>query len=90
MEMLIDWFFTPTSPTAPFTLAAGFASIGGLIYSIRAFSEAKTAAAAATEAKNSILSKNALEELEHTCNKLDQVRDFVGHDKLPEALLRTS
>ena len=71
-----------------FDAAAGIASILGLIASIGAFFQAKRATTAAREARDGIVLRTLADEFELACVRIDQLTDFLLHDRLPEAAIR--
>ena len=92
-QTILEWFRI-VSHAPPFILATGLASLGGLVYSIRAFytakvaaQEASTAAQAARQARDQIKFRTASEELAQTSTKIEQLHGFLGRDQLPEARL---
>ncbi len=71
-----------------FNLAAGIASLLGLVFSALAFRQAKNASAAAQEARNAVRIRSLASELETLCVRAEQLVDFLLHERLPEASLR--
>jgi len=70
-----------------FNLIAGAASIVGLLFSILAFWQAKSAATAAKNAEQAVLRRTLGEELGLTCERTEQLVDLVEHSRFPEAAL---
>lgn len=71
-----------------FDVIAGIASILGLVASIGAWLQAKSASTAAEEARDAIVLRTLADEFELACVKIDQLLDFILHDRLPEAAIR--
>ena len=74
--------------SAIFTFLSSVMSALGFLFSILAFKQAKKASEAARQARDQILLKTAAEELELTCIHVEQLHDFLDHDRLSEAALR--
>jgi hypothetical protein len=71
-----------------FDIIAGIASILGLVASMGAWLQARSASTAAKEARDGILLRTLADEFELACIKIDQLLDLVLHDRLPEAGIR--
>jgi len=71
-----------------FNIIAGTASLLGLWFSIWAWVRAKSAAKAAEEARKAVTIRTVADELQSACERLDQLLDFIQHDRIPEAALR--
>ncbi len=71
-----------------FDIIAGVASILGLLTSAAAFFQARSAATAANQAKNAILKRTLIEELEIACHSTNQLLDLIRHDHIIEAGIR--
>lgn len=71
-----------------FDIVAGLASVVGLVFSVLAFVEARSASKAARQARDAILSRTVTEEVELACIKGDQLLDLLEHDRFLEASLR--
>ena len=71
-----------------FNIIAGVASLFGLWFSIWAWVRAKSASKAAKEARDAVTLRTVADELQFACERLDQLLDFVQHDRIPEATLR--
>lgn len=82
-----------------FNIIAGIASIAGLVFSLKAWIEARRAgqkaedagdraSQAAREARDAVTIRTVSEELQVACERLDQLLDFIQHDRIPEAALR--
>jgi hypothetical protein len=69
---------------------ANVASILGLVTSLVAFWQAKRAATAAAEARDAIGIRTLVDEIESTCVRLEQLLDFLRHNRLPESALRVT
>ncbi len=68
-----------------FELVSGLASILGLVFSLLAFVQARRASRAAREARDGILVRTLVDEIELACAKLDQLLDLLLHDRIAEA-----
>jgi hypothetical protein len=78
-----------------FNIAAGLASIAGLVFSIKAWIEARRAAQkadrasqAAQEARDAVTVRALVDEFQLAGANADQLLDFLTHDRLAEASLR--
>lgn len=78
-----------------FNIAAGLASIAGLVFSVKAWKEARRAAQkadrasqAAREARDAVTIRSLVDEFQIACTNADQLLDFLTQDRLPEAQLR--
>jgi len=71
-----------------FEVTAGCASILGLLASLLAFYQAKSAAKAAGEARNATLSKTIADELQDASGRAEELVDFIQHERFAEADLR--
>lgn len=71
-----------------FNAIAGLASVAGLIFSWLAFVHAKSAATAATEARNAIVLREIAEVIESASQRADQLFDLIRHARYPEASMR--
>ena len=71
-----------------FEIIAGVASIIGLGFSMAAFWQAKSASAAAREARDSILIRTLADEFALVCERIEQLSDLIEHDRFPEATMR--
>jgi hypothetical protein len=71
-----------------FDLIAGVASILGLGFSVGAMVQATRASTAAREARDGILLRTVADELDLACAKMDQLLDFLIHDRFSEAAMR--
>ena len=68
-----------------FDVIAGFASILGLWFSLWAWVRAKAASKAAQAVREAILLRTLAEELQATCDKLDDLMDLIEHDRFDQA-----
>jgi hypothetical protein len=73
-----------------FNVLAGIASIVGLLLSGLAALLAGRASTAAKDARRAVLVRSLADELEQACTLAEQLFDFVQHDRLREAALRTN
>lgn len=73
-----------------FNVAAGIASLGGLLFSVLAFAQAKRASRAAIEARNAVTVRTLADEVELACVRAEQVVDFSIHHRFEEAALRVA
>jgi hypothetical protein len=72
-----------------FNIIAGLASLFGLWFSIWAWVRAKSASKAAEEARRAVSVRTLADEFQIACVNVEQLLDFLTHDRLPEARLRT-
>lgn len=72
-----------------FEITAGLASVFGLFFSILAWVYAGRASTAAREARDRVTMRTLADEFQLACANVDQLLDFLTHDRLPEARLRT-
>ena len=73
-----------------FNIAAGLASIGGVLFSFLAWRRAKQAAGAAEEARKAVTIRTLADEFQLACERVDQLLDFIAHERFSEASLRAS
>jgi hypothetical protein len=73
-----------------FNIVAGIASIVSLVCSVAAAILAGCASSAAQGARKAALVRSLADELELACAWAEQLVDFVRHDRLGEAALRTN
>lgn len=78
------------APMNEFSIVAGVASILGLLFSLGALIQAGRASAAAKEARDHIVIRTLADEFEHACIRLEQLLDFIEHDRLAEAAIRAN
>ena len=71
-----------------FEFIAGLASILGLFMSLGALLQAHGAKVAASQARDRILARTLGDEFELACVKMDQLLDFLRHDRVAEAEIR--
>ena len=78
-----------------FNIIAGIASIVGLVFSLAALLAARRAAKgadrasnAAKEARDAVTVRSLADEFQIACANVDQLLDFLTHDRLQEARLR--
>lgn len=81
-------FLEAVAQTPRFTLLAGAASMFGFVFSLLAWKRAGRASKAATQARDAITIRTVADELQVACERLDQLLDFIQHDRIPEASLR--
>lgn len=66
----------------------GIASIFGLLFSLLAWIRAGRASTAAREARDAITVRTLADEFQLACERMEQLLDFIEHDRLAEAALR--
>jgi hypothetical protein len=71
-----------------FNIAAGLASILGLFASLLAFLQARKASAAAVAARDAVMIRTLVDELEVICVRAEQLVDFLVHGRFDESALR--
>jgi hypothetical protein len=78
-----------------FNIVAGMASIAGLVFSVKAWIEARRAgqkadraSQAAKEARDAVTVRTLADEFQVACASADQLLDFLTQDRLQEARLR--
>ena len=71
-----------------FDIYAGIASIVGCLLSLGALIQAGRASARAKEARDAIVLRTLADEFELACVRIDQLTDFISHDRLAEAVIR--
>ena len=80
--------FPPAPDMLVFDIIAGVASILGLLASAAAFFQARSATTAANQAKNAVLKRTLIEEMEIASNSMNQLLDLLRHDHVMEAGIR--
>jgi hypothetical protein len=73
-----------------FNVLTGIASIVGLLFSYLAWQRAKEASEAAENARKAVTIRTLADEFQLACERVDQLLDFVAHDRFAEASLRAS
>jgi hypothetical protein len=68
-----------------FEIIAGVASVLGLVFSVAAFIQARSASLSARQARDAIITRTLADEFQLACSKMDELHRFVLHDLLPEA-----
>ena len=71
-----------------FEIAAGIVSVFGLLFSLLAWIRAGRATTAAHEARNAITIRTLADEFQLACERMDQLLDFIEHERFEEAALR--
>ena len=82
-----EWHNAPTM--GQFEIIVGIASLLGFLFSIGAFVQAGRATKAAREARDRIALRTLADEFQLACANVDQLLDFLTHDRMAEARLRT-
>ena len=73
-----------------FNIIAGLASIGGVVFSYLAWTRATQAAGAAEDARKAVTIRTLADEFQLACERVDQLLDFIAHERFSEASLRAS
>ena len=68
-----------------FNVIAGSASIGGGVFSYLAWRRAKQAARAAEDARKAVTIRTLADEFHLACERVDQLLDFLAHERFSEA-----
>lgn len=72
-----------------FDIIANAASILGFGFSLGAYIQARRASFAASQARDYIVIRTLADEFERVCVGVDQLLDFIEHDRFAEAALRS-